>query len=489
MSKELIFKSASEQRDALLKKEVSAKELLDLTYEHIENIEGKVESFNSLTKNLAYETAEKVDEKIAKGEELPLLAGIPLALKDNIVSKNSFTTASSKILDGYKSPYDATVVKKLNENLIPIVGKANLDEFAMGGSTENSATKITKNPWDLNKVPGGSSGGSASSVSACEATISLGSDTGGSIRLPASFCGIVGIKPTYGRVSRYGLIAFASSLDQIGPFGRNVEDATNLLQVIAGGDECDSTSIKQVVPDYTKALKNDVKGVKIGVIKELLESDLQEEVKVAMQNAIKCYQDLGAEIVEVSLPHSKYCVAVYYILATAEASSNLARFDGVRYGYRTSEAESLIDLYKKTRKEGFGDEVKRRIMLGTYALSSGYYDAYYKKAQQIRSLIKRDFDEAFSKVDLMLSPTCPMTAFDIGSKVDDPLSMYLMDVCTITANLAGVPAMSLPCGFDKAGMPIGLQLTAPLLQEETMIQAAYTFEQNNDYNKLPDLIK
>lgn len=489
MSKDLIFKSASEQRDALLKKEISAKELLDLTYEQIEKVESKVDSFNSLTKNLAYETAKKVDEKISKGEELPLLAGIPLALKDNIVAKNSFTTASSKILEGFESPYDATVVKKLNENLIPIVGKANLDEFAMGGSTENSATKTTKNPWDLSKVPGGSSGGSASSVSACEATLALGSDTGGSIRLPASFCGVVGIKPTYGRVSRYGLIAFASSLDQIGPFGRNVEDATQLLQVISGGDDCDSTSVRKAVPDYTKALKKDVKGLKIGVIKELLESDLQEEVKTSIESAIRSYQDLGAEIVEISLPHSKYCVGVYYILATAEASSNLARFDGVRYGYRAPDTESLIELYKKTRAQGFGDEVKRRIMLGTYALSSGYYDAYYKKAQQIRALIKRDFDEAFTKVDLMISPTCPITAFGIGSKVDDPLSMYLMDICTITANLAGVPAMSLPCGFDNAGMPIGLQLTAPLLQEEKMIQAAYTFEQAHDYNKLPVLVK
>lgn len=484
MSNDLIFKTASEQRKALLNKEVSAKELLDMTYERVETVENKVDSFNSLTKDLAYETAKKVDEKIAKGEELPLLAGIPLALKDNMCAKNSYTTASSKILANFVSPYDATVVEKLNQNLIPIVGKANLDEFAMGSSTENSATKISKNPWNLGKVAGGSSGGSASAVAACEATLALGSDTGGSIRLPASFCGLVGIKPTYGRVSRYGLIAFASSLDQIGPFGRCVEDATALLQVISGRDDNDSTSIHLDVPNYMAALKADMKGVKVGVVKELIGEGNQPEVKAAIENAIKSYEAMGAEIVEVSIPHIKYSIGVYYILATAEASSNLARFDGVKYGYRAKDADTLMEMYTTTRAEGFGDEVKRRIMLGTYALSSGYYDAYYKKAQQLRTLIKQDFVKAFSQADLMITPTCPTTAFDIGSKTDDPLAMYLMDICTITSNLAGVPAMSLPCGFDNQGMPIGLQIIAPLLREEKMIQAAYSFEQANDFNKI-----
>ncbi|MDD3419526.1 MAG: Asp-tRNA(Asn)/Glu-tRNA(Gln) amidotransferase subunit GatA [Candidatus Gastranaerophilales bacterium] len=487
MKDDLIFKTASAQRKALLAKEISAKELLDLTYERIEKTEPQVESFNSLTKELAYETAKCVDEKISKGENLPLLAGVPLALKDNMCAKNSFTTASSKILANFKSPYNATVVEKLNENLIPIVGKANLDEFAMGSSTENSATKTTKNPWNLNKVPGGSSGGSAAAVAACQSTLALGSDTGGSIRLPASFCGIVGIKPTYGRVSRYGLIAFASSLDQIGPFARNVEDAALLLGAIAGHDKNDQTSIDLPVADYSKALNTDVKGLKIGFVKELLSEGTQPEVKAAIEAALKSYEAMGAEIVEVSIPHVKYSIGVYYILATAEASSNLARFDGVKYGYRTQEAESLIEMYKKTRAEGFGDEVKRRIMLGTYALSSGYYDAYYKKAQQLRTIIKNDFDKVFEKVDLMVTPTCPTTAFDIGSKSSDPLAMYLMDICTITSNLAGVPAMSIPCGFDNDGMPIGLQLIAPILGEETMIKAAYSFEQANDFNKIAKL--
>lgn len=487
LSKDLIFKTASEQRKALLNREISAKELLDLTYERIEEVEGRVDSFNSITKNLAYETAKKVDEKIAKGEELPLLAGIPLALKDNMCTKDSLTTASSKILSNFESPYNATIVEKLNKNLIPIVGKANLDEFAMGSSTENSATKVTKNPWDLTKVPGGSSGGSAAAVAACESTISLGSDTGGSIRLPASFCGIVGIKPTYGRVSRYGLIAFASSLDQIGPFGRNVEDAAALLQVISGHDPNDSTSIDLPAPDYMAALQKDVKGLKVGFVKELLSDGTQLEVKAAVENALEVYKSLGAEIVEVSIPHVKYSIGVYYILATAEASSNLARFDGVKYGYRAKDTQSLMEMYTKTRAEGFGDEVKRRIMLGTYALSSGYYDAYYKKAQQIRTLIKQDFDKAFEKVDLMVTPTCPITAFEIGSKADDPLAMYLMDICTITSNLAGVPAMSLPCGFDNDGMPIGLQIIAPILKEETMLRAAYSFEQAGEFNKVAKL--
>lgn len=486
--KEILKKSATEQRKALLNKEISSVELVEATFERIDEVESRVESFNCLTKETALETARKVDEKIAKGEELPLLAGIPLALKDNMNLIGYPTTASSKILENFISPYNATVTEKLLNNLVPIVGKTNLDEFAMGSSTENSAFKKTKNPWDLNKVPGGSSGGSAASVAACEAAVSLGSDTGGSIRLPGSFCGIVGMKPTYGRVSRYGLIAFASSLDQIGPFSRTVEDAATLLEVISGVDVKDSTSLDVPVEKYSTLLNTDIKGMKIGFIKELFGEGISEDVQTAIQNAIETYKSLGAEIVEISLPNIKHSIGVYYIIATAEASSNLARFDGVKYGYRTKDAKNLIDMYTKSRAEGFGPEVKRRIMLGTYALSSGYYDAYYKKAQQLRALIKLDFDKAFEKVDLLISPTCPNTAFEFGSKTEDPLAMYLTDIATISANLAGIPGISVPAGFDKSGMPIGLQILAPQLGETKLFNASYKFEQANDfYTKIASL--
>ena len=485
---ELLKKTASEQRKALLDKEISAVELVNAEYKRIEEIDDTLGAFNSLCKEQALETAKEVDKKIAAGEELPPLAGIPLALKDNINLKDTKTTASSKILENFVSPYDATVSTKLKQNLIPILGKVNLDEFAMGSSTENSAFKITRNPWDTNKVPGGSSGGSAAAVAGYEATISLGSDTGGSIRLPASFCGIVGMKPTYGRVSRYGLIAFASSLDQIGPFGRCVEDTALLLEAISGHDPHDSTSLNMPVPAFSKALTNNIKGAKIGVIKELLAEGVSPDVKTAVENAIKMYKELGAEIVEISLPLLEYSIGVYYILATAEASSNLARFDGVKYGHRTKDAKNLLEMYTKTRAEGFGDEVKRRIMLGTYALSAGYYDAYYKKAQQLRRLIKEDFDKAFEKVDVLISPTCPNTAFEIGSKISDPLSMYLTDIGTISANLAGIPGMSLPCGYDSDGMPIGLQILAPALQEEKLFNIAYNFEQANKDNQRSPII-
>ncbi len=478
---ELLKKSATEQSKALKNKEISAVELTNAAFERIDNLESKLGAFNSLTKETALETAKKVDEKIAKGEELPLLAGIPLALKDNMNLVGSKTTASSKILENFVSPFNATVTEKLLNNLVPIVGKANLDEFAMGSSNENSAFNKVHNPWNLNKVPGGSSGGSAASVSSCEATLALGSDTGGSIRLPASFCGIVGMKPTYGRVSRYGLIAFASSLDQIGPFARTVEDAANLLEVISGHDPKDSTSLDLPVEHYSANLNNDIKGMKVGVIKELMSDGLSEDVQKALERAIEDYKKLGAEIVEISLPHLKYSIGIYYILATAECSSNLARFDGVRYGYRTPDAKNLLEMYTKTRAEGFGPEVKRRIMLGTYALSSGYYDAYYKKAQQMRALVTQDFAEAFKKVDILISPTCPNTAFDLGAKSSDPLQMYLTDIATISANLAGIPGMSVPAGFDKDGMPIGLQILAPQLQESRLFNAAYKFERANDY--------
>ncbi len=478
----LCYKTATELRKALLSKEISAKEILDESYKRIELVDENLNGFISLTKDLAYKTAKEVDERIGINADLPPLAGIPLAIKDNMCVKGTETTAASKILKGFVPPYDATIVKKLHENLIPIIGKANLDEFAMGSSTENSAFGIAKNPWQPDYVPGGSSGGSAVAVASGESVLALGSDTGGSIRLPASFCGVVGMKPTYGRVSRFGLIAFASSLDQIGPFGRCVEDVALTLQAISGHDPMDSTSINQPIPDYTASIKQDIKGLRIGVISEMLGDGVNLEVKAAVNEAIKVYESLGANIEEISLPHTKYAISVYYVIATAEASSNLARFDGVKFGYRTPQADTLLEMYTKTRAEGFGDEVKRRIMLGTYALSSGYYDAYYKKAQQVRALIKKDFDKAFEQVDLLLSPVCPTTAFEIGSKTDDPLSMYLMDICTLMANLSGLPGISVPCGFDSKGLPIGMQLLGPVLSEELMLRAAYNFEQATDYH-------
>ena len=478
---EMLKKSAMEQFSAIKNKEISAVELTQASLERINSVDEKLGSFNSLTENIALETAKKVDEKVAKGEELPLLAGVPLALKDNMNLIGSKTTASSKILENFVSPYNATVTEKLLNNLVPIVGKANLDEFAMGSSNENSAFKKVHNPWNLNKVPGGSSGGSAAAVASCESALALGSDTGGSIRLPASFCGIVGMKPTYGRVSRYGLIAFASSLDQIGPFSRTVEDSAALLEVISGYDKHDSTSLKLPVENYRANLNNDIKGMKIGVVKELMSDGLASDVQKALQGAINTYKSLGAEVVEISLPNLKHSIGIYYILATAECSSNLARFDGVRYGHRTDNAENLLEMYCKSRAEGFGPEVKRRIMLGTYALSSGYYDAYYKKAQQMRALVTQDFVEAFKKADILISPTCPNTAFDLGAKSNDPLAMYLTDIATISANLAGIPGMSIPAGFDKDGMPIGLQILAPQLAEAKLFNAAHKFERANDY--------
>ena len=485
---ELLKKTASEQSRALKNKEISAVELTKASLDRIHLLDEKLGAYNSLTENTALETAKKVDEKIAKGEDLPLLAGIPLALKDNMNLIGSKTTASSKILENFVSPFNATVTEKLLNNLVPIVGKANLDEFAMGSSNENSAFKKVHNPWDLNKVPGGSSGGSAASVSSCESTLALGSDTGGSIRLPASFCGIVGMKPTYGRVSRYGLIAFASSLDQIGPFTRSVEDAANLLEVISGYDPKDSTSLNMPVEHYADFLKNDIKGKKVGIIKELMTEGNMPEVQKAVENAIETYKKLGCEVKEISLKNIKYSIGIYYILATAECSSNLARFDGVRYGYRTSNPQNLMEMYTKTRAEGFGPEVKRRIMLGTYALSAGYYDAYYKKAQQMRALVTQDFVNAFNEVDILISPTCPNTAFELGAKASDPLAMYLTDIATIGCNLAGIPGISVPAGFDNSGMPIGLQILAPQFAECSLLNFAYQFEQANDfYTKIANI--
>jgi aspartyl-tRNA(Asn)/glutamyl-tRNA(Gln) amidotransferase subunit A len=478
----LCYKTAVELGKALRSGEVSPKELVDKAYQRIEEVDSKLDAFLSLTKESAYRTAERVDEKIRNNEQLPPLAGIPMALKDNMCTKGAITTAGSKILEDFVPPYNATVVEKLEENLIPVVGKANLDEFAMGSSNENSAFKVARNPWNTDLVPGGSSGGSAVAVSSGESVIALGSDTGGSIRLPASFCGVVGMKPTYGRVSRFGLIAYASSLDQIGPFGRCVEDVALTLQAISGHDPKDSTSLNEGVPAYAAGLRQDIKGLRIGVISEMLGEGVSSDVKEAINNAIRTFESLGAKIEEISIPHTKYAISTYYVVATAEASSNLARFDGVKYGHRNIKADNLLDMYMKTRSEGFGDEVKRRIMLGTYALSSGYYDAYYKKAQQVRTLIKKDFENAFESVDLLLSPVCPVTAFKIGEMVDDPLKMYLMDICTLMVNLAGLPGISIPCGFDTRGLPIGLQLIGPVLSEGLMLRAGYNFEQAGDFS-------
>ena len=480
---EILKKSAAEQNRMIVNKEISAKELTELHLSRIEALDDKICAFNSLTKDIALNTAGKVDKLVSKGEDIPPLAGVPLALKDNMNLTGSKTTASSKILENFVSPYNAAVSQKLLNNYIPVIGKANLDEFAMGSSNENSAFKKVHNPWNLNKVPGGSSGGSAAAVASCEAALALGSDTGGSIRLPASFCGVVGMKPTYGRVSRYGLIAFASSLDQIGPFARTVEDAALLLEVISGHDKHDSTSLNIPVEKFSSHLNDDIKGKKIGIISDLMTDALSDDVLNAINHAADIFRSLGAEIVEVKLPKLKYSISIYYILATAECSSNLARFDGVRYGHRTAVCENLLDLYCKSRSEGFGDEVKRRIMLGTYALSSGYYDAYYKKAQQMRRLVFDEFDEVFKKVDALISPTCPDTAFDLGVRTEDPLAMYLTDIATICANLTGIPAMSVPAGFDADGMPIGLQILTPQLHESLLFNLGYKFERQNDYYK------
>ena len=469
-------------------KEVTVVEATKAALDAIDAKEDKVNSFVTVDREGALKRAEEVQKLIDDGKLDGPLAGVPVAIKDNMCTEGLLTTCSSKILGNFVPTFTSEAVLNLEKAGAVILGKTNMDEFAMGSTTETSAYGETKNPWNLEHVPGGSSGGSCAAVAAEECFYALGSDTGGSIRLPASFCGIVGLKPTYGRVSRYGLIAFASSLDQIGPFARSVEDAALLLEIISGYDKNDSTSLNLPVPNYAAALKKDIKGLKIGVIKELLGEGVAPDVKKAIENAIDTYKSLGAEIVEISLPLLKHSIGVYYIVATAEASSNLARFDGVKYGHRTPDAKNLLEMYTKTRADGFGDEVKRRIMLGTYALSSGYYDAYYKKAQQVRHLIKNDFDKVFETVDVLLSPTCPYTAFEIGSKVEDPLSMYLTDIGTISANLAGIPGMSIPCGFDNSGMPVGMQLLAPALQEEKLLNIAYNFEQATDFHtKTPAL--
>ena len=474
--------SIRELHEQLVKKERSAVEITQFYLDRIRAVDAQVNSFLLVTDDRAIAQAKAVDAKIAAGDAIGLLEGIPIAIKDNICTQNIRTTCASRILENFVPPYESTVSQKLIDAGMITVGKTNMDEFAMGGSTETSAFKKTRNPWNLECVPGGSSGGSAAAVSAGEAPVSLGSDTGGSIRQPAAFCGIVGMKPTYGLVSRYGLVAFASSLDQIGPFSTTVEDSAIMLGAIAGYDAKDSTSLKLDVPDYTQFLKTDLKGKKVGVIRETFGEGLDPEVEAATRTAIEQLKALGAEIIDISCPRFRYGISAYYIIAPCEASANLARYDGVRYGHRVEDADNLLDMYKRTRAEGFGAEVKRRIMIGTYALSAGYYDAYYLKAQKVRTLIKQDFEAAFNQVDVLVSPTSPTTAFKLGEKLADPLSMYLDDLMTIPVNMAGLPGLSLPCGMDSKGMPIGLQIIGNVLREDQVFQAAYAYEQATQWH-------
>jgi len=438
---------------------------------------------NAVEKNIKALVPRNQDKEILSKNKDGALSGIPVLIKDNICVKGRETTCASKILKGFMPPYNATIVEKLNKAGALLLNKANMDEFAFGSSCETSCYGPTRNPWDLKRIPGGSSGGSAAAVAADETILAIGSDTGGSIRQPAALCGVVGMKPTYGRVSRYGLIAFASSLDQIGPITKDVSDAALLLNVIAGHDPMDSTSADFLVPDYTKTLANGVKGLKIGIPKEYFIKGLDKKVEKSVREAVALLETLGAEVVEISLPHTEYAVACYYIIGPSEASSNLARFDGVQYGYRAKGAKSIIDMYTETRSEAFGDEAKRRIILGTYSLSSGYYDAYYLRAMKVRTKIKEDFDKAFKECDCVITPTTPTPAFKIGEKTQDPLSMYLSDAFTIPANLAGIPAISIPCGFSKEGLPIGLQILGKPFDEELLLRVAYTYEEKTDWHK------
>ncbi|MFH1896886.1 MAG: Asp-tRNA(Asn)/Glu-tRNA(Gln) amidotransferase subunit GatA [Candidatus Desantisbacteria bacterium] len=476
-----LYKLPAHQIQKLLKsKQVSCIEVTKSVIAQIEEVEPRIHAFVSTTFEEAMEQANRVDKKISQGEELRLLAGIPIAIKDNICTHGIKTTCSSKILYNFIPPYDATVIKKLKEADAVIIGKTNMDEFAMGSSTETSCFGVTRNPWDTETVPGGSSGGSAAAVAANEAILALGSDTGGSIRQPASFCGVVGLKPTYGRVSRYGLIAYASSFDQIGSITKDVTDAALLMKVISGYDPADSTSVKIAVPNYLSCLEKDLKGIKIGVPTEYFAQGIDPEVKSTVLDAINLISKNGAQCENVFMPHTEYAISCYYILVTSEASSNLARYDGVQYGYRDDSDQNLIEMYKKTRSDGFGNEVKRRIMLGTYALSAGYYDAYYLKAQKVRTMIKQDFDKAFEKYDALITPVSPFPAFKIGEKVDDPLQMYLADIYTVTVNLAGLPAISIPCGFSKSGLPIGLQIICKAFDEEMLLRIGFAMEKALD---------
>lgn len=469
--------------DMLVNKEITSLELTQSVLDRIDEVEGDVQAYLTITREEALAQAKAVDEKIAAGGEIAFLEGIPGAIKDNICTKGVKTTCASKILQKFVPPYDATVMQKLAAQNPVVVGKTNLDEFAMGGSTENSAYHPTHNPWNTDCVPGGSSGGSAAAVAAGTAVWALGSDTGGSIRQPASFCGVVGMKPTYGRVSRYGLVAYASSLDQIGPITKDVTDCAHILNIIAGRDEMDSTSLDVEVPDFTKALVQDVKGLKIGLPKEYFVKGMDPEVEAAVRAGVKELEKLGAEVKEISLPNTDYAISTYYLIAPAEAATNLARYDGVSYGERAEDAADLVEMMTKTRTQYLGEEVKRRIMIGNYALSAGYYDAYYLKALKVRRLVKEDYDKAFKEVDVIICPAAPSVAYKLGEKIDNPLEMYLQDACTVPLNLAGLPGISVPCGYNKDKMPIGMQIIGKALDEETILRAAYTYEQSQSYHE------
>lgn len=484
---DILDMTIQETRNLLRKKEITATELTSLYLNRIQRYDKDILAYLRVTEEDARTMARDADMKMERGEDGPLL-GIPFGIKDIFCTKGIETTCASQILKGFIPPYDATIIKKLKDASFVHLGRLNMDEFAMGSSTENSSYQTTKNPWDLTRIPGGSSGGSAAAVAAGLCAASLGTDTGGSIRQPAGLCGVVGMKPTYGRVSRYGLIAFASSLDQIGPLTRNVTDCAIVMNAIAGYDPMDSTSIPRPIPDYTECLGKDIKGLKIGIPKEYFIAGMAPDILKIMKESLSAFEKQGAILIDISLPHTEYAVATYYIICTAEASSNLARYDGVKYGLRT-EGKDIIDMYKKTRLNGFGKEVKRRIILGTYVLSSGYYDAYYRKAGKVRTLIRRDFDEAFKSCDLLVTPVSPTTAFKVGEKMEDPLTMYLSDIFTIPINLAGLPAMSLPCGFDASGLPVGLQIIGKPLDEALMMQAAFVFESIQNVKKIPDAFR
>ncbi len=484
MKMELHHLTLHEISEKLANKEISSEELTRQILARIQKTDQQIASYITVTEEVALKAAQQIDQQRADGKSLPALAGVPFALKDIFLTEGILTTCASKILQNFIPPYTATSAQKLLDQGIVLLGKLNMDEFAMGSSTESSYFKKTKNPWDLERIPGGSSGGSAAAVSAGLCFGTLGTDTGGSIRQPAALTGIVGLKPTYGRVSRYGVIAFASSLDQVGPMTKDVRDCALVLNAIAGYDPKDSTSFNTPVPDYTQALKTDLKNFRIGVPKEYFIKGTDPEIETALQKALEVYKKLGAEVMEVSLPHTDYAVPTYYILAPAEASSNLARYDGVRYGHRSEQPANLLELYMQSRSEGFGTEVKRRIMLGTYVLSAGYYDAYYLKAQKVRTLIRKDFEQAFEKVDVLVTPTSPCHAFKLGEKTEDPLQMYLSDIFTINVNLAGLPGMSLPCGMSAGKLPIGMQLIGGSFQEEKILQAAYAYEQATEWHKM-----
>ena len=483
MQTDLTSLTITEAATWLRRRDISAVELTKAVLRRLEAIEPRVHAYLTPCPERALEEAEAADRRLSEGWAVAPLTGIPLAIKDNITTRDLRTTAAARILENFLPPYDATVTERLRAAGAVIIGKTNCDEFAMGSSTENSAFVLTRNPRDPDRVPGGSSGGSAAAVAARECLGALGSDTGGSIRLPAAFCGIVGMKPTYGRVSRYGLIAFASSLDQIGPLTSNVRDCALLLREIAGHDPRDSTSVPVEVPDYVAELEKGVRGLRIGLPREYFVHGMQPAVEQSVRAALSTLEEAGATIVDVSLPHTRYAVAAYYLIATAEASSNLARYDGVRYGRRSQGRSGLLDMYRRTRADGFGTEVKRRIMLGTYALSAGYYDAYYLKAQKVRTLIRRDFEHAFERCDVLATPVAPTTAFRIGEKIDDPLQMYLTDVFTTPINLAGLPAVSVPCGIDEAELPIGLQIVGSPYDESAVLSAAYAYEQSTEWQR------